>query len=245
MQPRNPRYASGRSNKILPTRLFRKTVKHVLFLLMAVLLVRLVAFHYVGHVAADANTPVQPTFTQSICIDPGHGGEDPGAQNGKLNEADVVLKVAKKVAIDLRAKGYGVFMTRVTDKTLNNAQRVNFCNARKATILVSIHQNSYTDSGPDYATALQYKPEDAELANIMADAAGKALGLPVTPPMQFEDGMLMRAKMPSIIIESLFISNDTEAAAGDRVDLQAQGIVNGITSYLQAHKPVQTVPSNP
>jgi len=207
---------------------------------LLLVLAKIALFHGTNHVSAAVKPHIQAPL-QSVCLDAGHGGDDPGAQNGNLTEAATNLAVAKIVRTTLLAKGYGVYMTRTTDKTLTNADRVNLCNVKKATILVAIHQNSYTDGGPDYSTALQYKPEDAELANTLANAAGTELGLPVTSPMQFDDGMLMRATMPSAIIESLFISNNAEADAGDRVIQQAQGIVNGITEYLHAHKPTSAL----
>ncbi len=242
MQPRNPSYATRKSYKAPPKRPVHRKLKFSAFVVVALLLAKITLLHTTSHVSAAVNHVEIPL--QSVCLDPGHGGDDPGAQNGNLTEAAVNLTVAKLVRTTLLAKGYGVYMIRTTDTTLTNAERVNFCNAKKATLLVAIHQNSYTDGGPDYSTALQYKPEDAELANDLANAAGAELGLPVTPPMQFDDGMLERATMPSAIIESLFISNNTEADAGDRATQQAQGIVNGITEYLQAHKPVETSKSN-
>lgn len=236
MQPYSPR-ATRQPYKPQAKRSIRTKCKLGGLAIMALVLIKVLFLHTTGHVSAASSLHLQHIPSQSVCLDAGHGGDDPGAQNGDLTEAATNLKVAKLVRSMLLAKGYGVYMTRTTNKTLTNADRVNFCNAKKATILVSIHQNSYTDTGPDYSTALQYKPEDAELANTLANAAGAELGLPVTPPMQFGDGMLMRATMPSIIIESLFISNNTEADSGDRVGQQAQGIVNGIQQYLQAHKP--------
>ena len=233
MQPRNKRYATGQSYKTPSKRLGRRIIKLTSFIFVALVLAKITLIHTTGHaVAAIKTAPLQ-----SVCLDPGHGGDDPGALNGNLTEAAVNLTVAKLVRTALLAKGYGVYMTRTTDTTLTNADRVNFCNARKTTILVAIHQNAYTDDSLDYSTALQFKPEDTELANMLANSAGAELNLPITPPVQFDDGMLMRATMPSAIIESLFISNNAEAAAGDRVDQQAQGIVNGISEYLNAHKP--------
>lgn len=235
MRPRTQPYQASNLHQRRPKRLLVTTV----ILVVSIFLIKVAVDTGSKHVSAAA---VQVP-SQSVCLDAGHGGDDPGAQNGNLTEAAVNLTVAKVVRTALLSKGYGVHMTRTNDKTLTNADRVNFCNAKKATILVSIHQNSYTDGGPDYSTALQYKPEDAELANTLANAAGAELGLTVTPPMQFDDGMLMRATMPSAIIESLFISNNAEADAGDRVNQQAQGIVNGITQYLKAHKPTQPTKS--
>ncbi|GAC1390985.1 MAG: hypothetical protein NVSMB46_02040 [Candidatus Saccharimonadales bacterium] len=247
MLPIQQPYASRLVNAVPPKTHLRKSIKLIIVIFVSLISVKLVFFHSSAHVTAAVNKTIQKTAHQSICLDAGHGGEDPGAINGDLTEAATNLFVAKKAQSMLHAKGYTVYMTRTADVTLSNADRVNFCNDKKATILVSIHQNSFTDGDPDYSTALQYKPEDAELATTLAVAAGTELRLPVTSPVQFDDGMLIRATMPSVIVESLFISNTSEAVHKDRIDQQAQGIVTGIVSYLNLHKPIplsQTTPTN-
>ena len=100
---------------------------------------------------------------QSVCIDPGHGGDDPGAQANNLTEATLNLQVAFIVRTKLEALGYPVYMTRTTDTTLSHAQRAEYCNAHHASILVAIHQNDYTYGNADYSTALYYKPQDQEI----------------------------------------------------------------------------------
>lgn len=182
---------------------------------------------------------VKPLSSLSVCIDPGHGGDDPGAQSGNLTEATLNLQVAFMVRQKLEARGYPVYMTRTTSTTLSHAQRAIFCNTHHASILVAIHQNDYPYGNADYSTALYYKPQDLALATAMANAAGKELGLSVTPPSYFVGGVLMHSTMPATLIESLFITNTAEAKAlsnGDRLNQQAQGIVNGIVNYFQQYK---------
>jgi N-acetylmuramoyl-L-alanine amidase len=179
------------------------------------------------------------TMSQSVCIDPGHGGDDPGAQSGSLTEATLNLQVSFIVQHELETKGYTVFMTRTKSITLSHAQRAAFCNAHNASILVAIHQNDYPYGNADYSTALYYKPQDLALATDLANAAGEELGLSVTPPSYFVGGVLMHSTMPAALIESLFITNASEANAlttGKRIDQEAQGIVNGITDYFKVHK---------
>jgi len=194
---------------------------------------------------SHSSAPLKPVSkyipsSQSVCIDPGHGGNDPGAQAANLTEATINLEVAFKVRSELEAKGYPVYMTRTSDQTLSHAQRADFCNAHHATILVAIHQNAYPYSNADYSTALEYKPQDGALAVALAEAAGKELGLSVTPPSWFEGGVLMHSDMPATLIESLFITNTSEQAAfnrdSSRLNQEAQGIVNGIVIYLNGHK---------
>jgi N-acetylmuramoyl-L-alanine amidase len=176
---------------------------------------------------------------KSVCIDPGHGGDDPGAQANNLTEATLNLQVSFAVRTMLQTKGYTVFMTRTTNTSLTHAQRAEYCNTHHASILVAIHQNSYPYGNADYSTALYYKPQDLALATAMANAAGKTLNLNVSAPSYFVGGVLMHSTMPATLIESLFITNTMEASEitnGSRVTQQAQGIVDGITSYLNANR---------
>ena len=188
----------------------------------------------------SANAAVsKKMLSQSVCIDPGHGGDDPGAQSGNLTEATLNLQVSFVVRQELEAKGYPVYMTRTNNITLSHAQRAAFCNAHNASILVAIHQNDYPYGNADYSTALYYKPQDLALAAALANAAGKELGLSVTPPSYFVGGVLMHSAMPATLIESLFITNDNEASAlthGDRINQEAIGIVDGIVNYFQVYK---------
>ena len=79
---------------------------------------------------------------KTIVIDPGHGGTDPGAVNGKLQEKTAVLGVAKKLGDILKARGYKVFFTRSTDVFINLRTRTKFANDKMADLFVSIHANA-------------------------------------------------------------------------------------------------------
>jgi N-acetylmuramoyl-L-alanine amidase len=51
-----------------------------------------------------------------VVIDPGHGGEDPGALGRrKTREKDIVLKISKKLRDILKKRGYQAFLTREGD----------------------------------------------------------------------------------------------------------------------------------
>ena len=78
-----------------------------------------------------------------IVLDPGHGGNDPGATgyNG-LREKDVVLAVAKLVKQHLRNYNADVLLTRSTDDFITLKNRAIFANSRKADLFVSIHCNA-------------------------------------------------------------------------------------------------------
>lgn len=79
-----------------------------------------------------------------ICLDPGHGGKDPGAIGPRgVKEKDVVLKIARVLKKKLiRQYGYKVIMTRNRDVFIPLEQRVAFANSKGADLFVSIHINA-------------------------------------------------------------------------------------------------------
>ncbi len=60
-----------------------------------------------------------------IVVDPGHGGEDPGAVNGNIYEKDFTLEVSEYMYDRFRELGIPVTLTRDTDRTLDRNERVN------------------------------------------------------------------------------------------------------------------------
>ena len=83
-----------------------------------------------------------------IVIDPGHGGEDPGAVGPSgLKEKDVTLVLAKILSQKLRSRlGIEVILTREEDKFIPLIQRPAIANSKKADLFISIH----TNASPDY-----------------------------------------------------------------------------------------------
>jgi N-acetylmuramoyl-L-alanine amidase len=79
-----------------------------------------------------------------IVIDPGHGGEDPGAI-GKMGtrEKDVVLKIAKKLHDNLnKRQGYQAFLTRTGDYYVPFKQRLKIARDYGADAFVSVHADA-------------------------------------------------------------------------------------------------------
>ncbi len=82
---------------------------------------------------------------ETIVLDPGHGGKDPGAigRDG-LAEKEVVLDVALRLRELLRERlGKKVIMTRDKDEFIELDDRAKFANGHKADLFVSIHINSH------------------------------------------------------------------------------------------------------
>ena len=80
----------------------------------------------------------------TVVIDAGHGGKDPGARGGSVNEKTINLAVALKVGnlIAARHNDVKVIYTRKTDVFVDLDERANIANRNKADLFISIHTNS-------------------------------------------------------------------------------------------------------
>ncbi len=81
---------------------------------------------------------------QKIVIDPGHGGKDPGAMAFGLKEKDIVLRIAKELAIVLQKDiGCEVILTRDDDTFIPLEERTAIANTQEADLFVSLHINAH------------------------------------------------------------------------------------------------------
>ncbi len=87
--------------------------------------------------------PADLRIPQTIVLDPGHGGSDPGAIGvGGLREKDVTLRLALALEPKLRARGFSVVMTRNGDRTLSLEERTAIAEASGGDVFVSLHANA-------------------------------------------------------------------------------------------------------
>lgn len=169
-----------------------------------------------------------------IVIDAGHGGSDPGATGNNLREADVVLQIAKKLQSLLAQAGYNVVMTRTDDSYVGLYDRPALANQLKADVFVSIHANSFSNPSAKGTEILYFN--NKKLAQVVHDELMKQVdtvdrGLVERPKLV----VLNSTNMPSILVETAFISNpdDAKKLASDDYQLKfAQGIYNGIVKFL-------------
>lgn len=87
-----------------------------------------------------------------VVVDPGHGGTNLGAPSRVHRpvryEKEFTLKVARKVAADLRAAGVTVVLTRERDRDLSLKARIGLANRLRADVFVSVHLNATEVPGP-------------------------------------------------------------------------------------------------
>ncbi|HEX7503478.1 MAG TPA: N-acetylmuramoyl-L-alanine amidase, partial [Acidobacteriota bacterium] len=93
---------------------------------------------------APPPTPSRPKPIETICIDPGHGGEDLGAiGRSKLQEKNVTLQISLKLKKLIESRtGLRVIMTRDKDSEVSLNTRASIANNQQAQMFISIHANS-------------------------------------------------------------------------------------------------------
>lgn len=98
-----------------------------------------------GEDFTQAKLAKQPRKRDAIVvIDPGHGGEDPGAVGlGGTFEKDVTLEVAQKLVRELGAAGYKAHLTRTDDYFVGLKKRVSIARQHGADLFVSLHADAF------------------------------------------------------------------------------------------------------
>ena len=117
----------------------------------------------------------------TIAIDPGHGGSDPGAIANGIYEKELNLDVSLRVEKLLKAKGIGVVMTRRDDTYPSLSKRVEIAVNSNADAFVSIHGNKFTQESANgtetyYSTASTRAGDSKQLATFIQNRLYPALG---------------------------------------------------------------------
>lgn len=219
---------------------------------MAVLLV--ISALFVGktvgrYVASDKVN--QKIMGQTVVIDAGHGGNDPGKIGvNQCKEKEINLKIAEKVRKRLEEAGVTVKMTRTSDAVADTAdvgnhkiedmkERVRLINETKPALAVSIHQNSYTGESIRGAQVFYFTHSQSgkSAAEIMQERLRK-----FDPDNKREAKanntyyMLKKTEPATIIVECGFLSNWEEAeklVTDDYQEKIAEVICGGIFEILE------------
>ena len=175
--------------------------------------------------APRTTAPAKPPAPYVVAIDPGHGGTpdnnnpgqlfDPGviAANG-LQEKDLTLDVAKRLAALLRADNVEVVLTRTDDSYVDIGPRMQTAIDAGAQLFVSIHFNSWTD--PTTGGALVLYPNDGSLQFAQTMSESLANGLQNygvgDDGVQSKPDLWVHATMPTVTVEGAYLTNTREAA---------------------------------
>jgi N-acetylmuramoyl-L-alanine amidase len=201
----------------------------------------------------------------TICLDPGHGGNDPGFQVGSNDEKKYTLLLAQEVRAELKAAGFNVVLTRTTDVKIPLEDRTAVARRAGADLFVSLHFNA-TEQGrnevkgteifcltPAGATSTNARGEgdtrwvtgnkndekNMVLAYQMQKSYEKNLNVEDRGVKRARFQVLREATMPAILIEGGFMSHPGDSRKiYDPVYRKqtAKAIVEGIQAYKKAVK---------
>lgn len=149
----------------------------------------------------------------SIILDPGHGGEDPGAvsSNG-VKEKDLVLKVSKIIKRKLEKAGIAVHLTRSSDEFVSLEKRAGILKEAKAGVFISLHINKIPTAAQ--GIVLFYYPNNEEISRRFAESIGADIRsyLPLrwngtrSAPMF----VLKESSIPAVMINIGYLSNNQD-----------------------------------
>ena len=173
-----------------------------------------------------------------VAIIAGHGLNDQGAVNSRLglNEHEVVQQIVHDCVDRLNANGINWISC---NGSLHD--KVELCNVLEVDLVVEVHLNSVRDSTVGGAEVLvanlnsRSVPIAKRIQTSLIELGLKDRGVKVG---YFRGNrkkgllyFLRMTKMPAIIVECFFLSNDDEAQQySNRISEIAQSIVNGITN---------------
>jgi len=184
-----------------------------------------------------------------IIIDPGHGGDDPGAIGNGVKEKELNLAIALELKSRVLAglsqpeilnpgSGFQITLTRDSDTFLSLKNRVEIANQFKEGIFLSIHCNASLDSRAQGIEVFYYpsSPEGEKLARsiyfFLCQLGREKRG---TKPANFY--VLKWTKVPAVLLECGFVSNAEEALwIKDNVPEIAFEIARGIKAYISSGK---------
>jgi N-acetylmuramoyl-L-alanine amidase len=238
----------------------------------------------------SAGKPGEMQRLLTVVLDPGHGGEDPGAIGARgSREKDVVLDIAKRLKQKIEEyPNMRVMLTRDGDYFVPLPVRVQKARKVQADLFVSIHADAFVEprargssvfvlsekgasstaarwlankeNSADLIGGANLKGHDVQLASVLLDLSTTAqisdslkVGRAVLGELgginKLHRGMVEQAgfavlkapDIPSILIETAFISNPEEEARlldEEYQDKLAASVVKGIRKYFARNPPL-------
>jgi N-acetylmuramoyl-L-alanine amidase len=204
---------------------------------------------------------------RSICLDPGHGGKDPGFQLGARQEKKFTLLLAQELRDQLQKAGFKVFLTRAKDTYIELPDRPDLANRRHADLFISLHFNAFSQKASRGVEVYCLTPAGAPSTNARGEggSAGRFAGNHFDEKNFFlafqvqkslirflsvEDrgvhraryAVLRDAEMPAILIEGGFMSNPTEGSKIFDAAYRRQ-MARAITEAVSNYKRIVEQPS--
>lgn len=180
-----------------------------------------------------------------VLIDAGHGGNDQGTYNPRTGtiEKKITIEIANKVAKELsKDKSLQVIQTRTMDQSVSLSERNEIGTNNNADLFISIHCNASSDGSSivhgietfywnkdDGSYDLAKSVHDNLLYNSKAKDRGVKIG---------DYKVLRDSNVPSILIETGFLTNDNEEKKllnPQYQEILSKSIANGIKTYIEVN----------
>ncbi len=184
----------------------------------------------------------RPLAGHTILIDPGHGGTEGGAAGAlRVNEKDITLAIAQKLAARLRALGATVNLTREKDVTLDLYSRDLLAETQGAELLVSVHTNALPDGADPSKSrgtgAYYYLPQARPLVDSILASVARTLPDVGIDGAHYQNLALTRPSTQlSVLVETAFMTdpqNLRTLMSESGKDRFAQAIALGIENFYR------------
>lgn len=179
-------------------------------------------------------TAIQNNSKGKIIIDPGHGGKDPGANRLNILEKDINLAIAQKLEQKLLDNGFSVIMTRKDDTFYSLKERVELANFEMADIFISIHVNASENPAAYGIETHWFTTQSIYLAKDIQDSLASKIDTRNRGIINSMFYVIHHTLMPSVLIETGFISNENERNLlidPEKQDAIAKAIFDGIVKF--------------
>lgn len=177
-----------------------------------------------------------------IAIDPGHGGNNPGASGvtTKIAEKNYTLLIAKRIELALLEKEADVYMTRRGNESLGMLEREEMINAEEPDFMISVHLNSSVRESvkgvSTYYRYIGFRP----MTRYIQESMIKIEGLEDFGNIgSFNFALSGPTDYPNCLLEVAFLSNkdDEQLILSQEFHKQvAERVVEGLKEWLKSCK---------
>ena len=188
-------------------------------------------------IESDSQIP-QGIEHAKIVIDPGHGGDDPGAvvTFSEKHEADHTLTTALLLKKELENLGATVILTRESDKSVSLENRAQLSNREKANAFISLHFDSGPNSNASGTTGYYFTSTSENLGQTVNKYIARNLTLK-SQGTKFQNFLVLREnKQPSILLELGYLNNPDDNKLIESSEYQeniAKSIASALKEYFQ------------
>lgn len=186
-----------------------------------------------------------------VCIDPGHGGYDPGCTRGTVLEKDITLKIGLQLRDLLQRAGFSVVMTRESDASPGGYREVNadlnercrISDAAQADVFLSIHVNAGGGQGAEifvYQDGGTIRTLAQKIVDATAGIIGGYHGKPIKATYEAPQGgirVVDATDAPAMLLEIGYIDSDDLPKIQANIDKFAPVIAKAFCEFY--NMPVQ------